>query len=404
LAKNGWRFVRLGALTATIASLSVPSLRAIRPAERIPTVDALTEDPPDGEWPFASVIVPARNEERNLPRLIPSLLRQRYPNYEVIVVDDQSTDDTPRILADFAQRDERLKVVQGAELPKEEGWLGKPHAMCQGVRHARGEWLLFTDADTDHNPLSLSSSVAYAIRHNIDLLTIFPFYELCTPVERIVMPVAFMGIINLYPTDKVNDPNDKRAIANGQYMLIRRDVYEQVGGIERVKDQVVEDLEFGRAVKGDGHRLYIVDGQHLTTVRMYTNFREVWEGWSKNTVIALRGNPAQALFALFGILGVTILPIRTGIWARRAWRTAQQSRRRDDRVAALWVSAIATWSVAFPIFYRRQLDKVLGLPVGWSFTQPIGTVVMGLIILTSLVRLLRGKGVTWKGRTYHKKL
>lgn len=381
-------------------------MRALRPAEDIPAVDALREPPPggDGGWPMVSVIVPARNEERNLPRLLPSLLGQHYPRYEVIVVDDQSDDDTPRILAEFAQQDKRLGVIRGGELPRAEGWLGKPYAMHQGAQTAKGDWLLFTDADTVHDPLSLSSSVAYAMRHSVDLLSIFPFYELITPAERMIMPVAFMGIFNLYPPDKVNDPHNKAAIANGQYLLIRREVYEQVGGIERVKGQVVEDLEFARAVKGDGHRLYIVGGQHLMTVRMYTSFREVWEGWSKNTVIALQGNPGQAVFAALAVFGVTGLPVGMAVWAARAWRMGRKSHSKDDYIAAAWVSGIAVWSIGFPMAYRRRIDRMLRLPVGWSFTQPIGTTIMGLIMLSSLVRLLRGKGVTWKGRTYVGKL
>ena len=147
------------------------------------------------------------------------------------------------------QRDPRLHVIRGEELPKDEGWMGKPHAMMQGARIAKGEWLLFTDADTGHGPLALSSSIAYAMRHDIDLLTIIPDIELVTPSEKLIMPVATMGISVLYPFYRVNDPKSNIAIANGQYILVRREVYDAVGGIERVKDKIAEDLEFGKAVE-----------------------------------------------------------------------------------------------------------------------------------------------------------
>ena len=169
--------------------------------------------------------------------------------------------------------------------------------MYQGAKVARGEWLLFTDADTVHSELSVSSSMAYALRRRVDLLSIGPYPELVTPAERLLMPVAFMGVSTFFPAVKVNDPNSKVAIANGQYIFIRREVYDAVGGIERVKDKIAEDLEFGKIVKSAGYRLYIADGRHLMTVRMYTNLRELWEGWGKNTVLSFRENPIVGVWA-----------------------------------------------------------------------------------------------------------
>ena len=399
---NNLRFLGLGALSSLWVAAAISGFKALEEPDRVRTVDALENTPPHGgEWPFVSIIVPARNEERNLPRLLPSLLSQRYPAYEVIVVDDKSEDDTPRILAEWVARDPRLKVVSGVELPAGDGWLGKPHAMHQGERAAKGEWLLFTDADTVHSPYSISSSVAHALSHDADLFTIFPFYDLVTPAERIVMPVAFLGIMNLYPAHLVNDPRSKSAIANGQYMLIKRSVYKAVGGIESVKHRIVEDMEFARVVKSAGHKLLIADGRHLMNVRMYTNLREVWEGWSKNTVIALQSNPAQAAIAVTGVLSLTVAPPAMLSWTARSWGRANKSHSRAGRITALWLSALTAAQLALPLLMRRRVDKMLGLPLGWTFTQPLGTAIMGLIMLSSLVRLLSGQGVTWKGRTYH---
>src|SRR5687768_16342217 len=317
---NKLQFAGLGALTSLFAAATAAGLKAVQAPENVPPIDALKTPAPDGgEWPFVSIIVPARNEERTLPRVLPSLLSQSYPSYEVIVVDNKSEDETRTILSEWAARDEKLKIVNGVELPREEGWLGKPHAMHQGAQQAKGDWLLFTDADTVHSPISISSSIAYALSHDADLFTIFPFYELGTPSERIIMPVAFMGIMNLYPAYKVNDPESPAAIANGQYLLVRRSVYDAVGGIESVKNRIVEDQEFARVIKGAGHKLLIADGQHLMSVRMYTNFQEIWEGWSKNVVISLQRNPAQAALAVAGVISITLAPIGMVAWARRAW-------------------------------------------------------------------------------------
>ncbi len=395
------RFVRLAALTAAAVLTTREGFRAMEPTEHVPPVDALKVPPPVGDkWPLVSVIVPARNEERNLPRLLPTLLRQHYPDYEVLVVDDQSTDATPSILASWAEKDGRLKVVEGRELPQDRGWRGKPYAMQQGVEQAHGEWLLFTDADTTHAPLSISSSMSYALANDVDLLTIFPHSELGTAAERIIMPVAFMGITTLYPPTRVNDPNSKVAIANGQYLLIRRRVYNAVGGIESVKDKIAEDLEFARVVKGAGYRLLIAEGTHLMSVRMYTSFDEIWEGWSKNTVLSFKGKPALALLAVSGVFSLTLMPVIAVGWAWRAWRNATLSGEKGECTSALWAVLLAAWSVVLPFVYRRRIDKNLGLSPAWTLTQPLGTLAMAAIMVSSLRRLLMGKGVTWKGRTY----
>src|SRR5437868_1893437 len=132
-SKPGWRYLGLAGLTATAVGGALYSFKALAEVEKVPLVDGLGWGAPGGgEWPFVSIIVPARNEARNLPRLLPGLLGQRYPNYEVIVVDDQSEDATPAILAVWEKREPRLKVVRGGELPRGEGWMGKPHAMHQG--------------------------------------------------------------------------------------------------------------------------------------------------------------------------------------------------------------------------------------------------------------------------------
>src|SRR5688572_16257559 len=346
-------FAGLALVTGITALGTRLGLSALRQQQKVPPVDALGEraPTPGGKWPLVSVIVPARNEERNLPRLLPGLLKQCYPNYEVIVVDDASTDSTPRILREWDGRSERLRVVYGEPLP--EGWRGKPWAMCQGARAARGDWLLFTDADTQHSPLSVSSSVAYALRRKIDLLSILPHSELVTPAERVIMPTAHMGIANLYPAYLVNDPKSKRAIANGQYILIRRAAYDGVGGIERVKDKIAEDLEFAEVVKGEGYRLYLADGRHLMSVRMYTNLAEIWEGWSKNVVLSFKGRSVLATIVIAAFLSVSLFPVMLARWAGALWRNAGRTGSMEGKVAAIWAGGLALWQVLFPFAYRR---------------------------------------------------
>lgn len=398
---DGLRIAGLGALTAFALGITAAGMRGVDSVASVPDVDGLKETAPGGgEWPFVSIIVPARNEERNLPILLPTLLDQHYPNYEVIVVDDQSDDATPRILQAWAERDSRLRVVRGEDLPRDQGWLGKPHAMHQGAEQAKGDWLLFTDADTRHEPLALSSCMANAMSHSVDLFSILPCQELVTPSERLIMPVSFQGIFFLYPIARVNDPASDIAIANGQYLLIRRSVYDAVGGAERVKGQIVEDLEFAKAVKRDGFRLYMADGRHLVSVRMYTGLSEIWEGWGKNTIIALRDNPGLVPLSVFGLFAGLGLPILLLRWAGQALNKLRVGRP-GDRLAASTILALVTVDLAAYVAARRRVDRVFGLPFGWSLTQPVGGAVFALLMLNSIFRLATGRGVVWKGRTYH---
>jgi len=231
-------------------------------------------------------------------------------------------------------------------------------------------------------------------------LTILPFAELGTPGERLVMPIAFMGIAVLHPASRVNDPGSKVAIANGQYILVRREVYDAVGGIGRVKDKIAEDLEFAKAVKGDGFRLFVADGRRLLRVRMYNNFGELWEGWGKNVALSAKDNPAVAVFLAPGLFSLTAGPFLLPVWAARSWLRARRSGRTSDLVASGWLAALCAWNAALPFLYRRWIDKALGLPAGWTLTQPLGAFIFALIVLHSIIRLLAGKGVVWKGRTY----
>lgn len=347
-------------------------------------------------WPFVSIIVPARNEERNLPTLLPSLLTQNYPadRFEVIVVDDQSTDGTPEILAEAAARDGRLRVVRGTPLP--EGWKGKPHAMMEGAAVAQGDWLLFTDADTIHHPAALVSAISDAYAHQADLYTINPDLILDGVAERLIMPIAAMGIAATYSTKEVNDPRSPIAIANGQFMLVRRAVYDAVGGIAAVRDEIAEDQAFGKLVKRQGYRLYLTIGTELMRVRMYTNLAEVWEGWGKNVVLSMRSEPFNALRQVSALVSGGVLPfLLAGGYGLRLLTARGASRRRATASFALSVVQIVPL-----LLLKRRVDGWLGLPLGWTFTYPVGMALFTLILLNSLRRLLTGQGVTWKGRSY----
>jgi len=202
--------------------------------------------------PLVSMIVPARNEEQNIERCVRSLLEQDYANFEVIVVDDDSTDGTGRVLDELAathERGNRLWVLRLRNLPQ--GWAGKPHAIHMGTKEAHGEWLLFTDADTWHAPNALRSALTQAIEEQADLMTLGSLQELPTFWERVMMPMAYLGISMLYPPRLVNDAHSAVAVANGQYILIRHKVYDVIGGYARpdLRATLLDDRDLARVIK-----------------------------------------------------------------------------------------------------------------------------------------------------------
>lgn len=339
--------------------------------------------------PRVSIIVPARDEERNIRRCVESLLAQDYPNYEVIVVDDGSTDATPALLEELRQTAvgrERLRLARVETLP--EGWAGKPHALHTGAQLASGAWLLFTDADTYHSPSALRSAVGRAERERADLFTIGTTQDLPDFWNRVLMPIAYMGISFMYPPVLVNCPRSSVAIANGQFLLIRRVVYERLGGYDTdtLRATVVDDLALAQVVKRSGGRLLFVDGRGLVTTYMYQSLAEHWNGWGKNAIAGSRGGALAFAAMAPGLPMITVGPfaLLAGGLLRRDWRLA--------------LAGVAP--VAALLGYRAYLDRMLAIPLRYGLTQPLGGVVFTAIMARSFWRKLRGATVPWRGRSY----
>lgn len=224
--------------------------------------------------PKISIIVPARNEEKNIDNCLDHLANQTYPNVEIIVVDDRSTDKTPDLL-----KKHNVKGVRIEKLPT--GWTGKNHAMFTGAKAASGDWLLFTDADTTHRPESVQTAVACALENDIDFLTLAPETESKSFWEKTVQPLAVGSLALWFNPEKVNDPNSGVVLANGQYILIKKSVYEKVGGNESVKNEVVEDVALAKKVKAAGFTIRFLNGTLLYSTRMYSSLKEIKTGWTR---------------------------------------------------------------------------------------------------------------------------
>ena len=359
---------------------------------------------PPADAPMISICVPARNEEKNIRRCVEALLAQTYPNFEIIVLDDRSTDSTAEILDELllsvreqAPALQKLRVLHGSDLPP--GWAGKPHALYQAAASARGEWLCFVDADTFSAPEAIASCYVKALETKADLFTIMTFQELGSFWEKVLMPLVMTALSVGFSPRKVNDPNRRDAVANGQFILIKRSVYDAIGGHEKVKDQIVEDKALSEQVKWNGYRLIIADGYALARTRMYTSLPQMWEGWTKNIYLGLRDTPSMLLLGAFGATLALIAALFLPVW---------------PILGLLWylngggllavgviVKSLIVWGAL--LFARANVCGGLGISRWYSLTVPLGAGLFAAIMLTSAWKVLSGQGVTWRGRVYRPK-
>ncbi len=330
--------------------------------------------PPGSEGPSVSVIVPARNEEACLGACLESLVAQTGVIFEIIVVDDGSTDRTRAIAESFSG----VKVIQPGPLPA--GWTGKNNAVTAGAKQAKGEWLLFTDADTVHRPGSLAHALAEAKQHGADLLSYSPEQEVHTFWEKAIMPVIFAELARKYPPSRVSDFSTNMAAANGQYLLISRSAYDAAGGHAAVADSLLEDVALARAVRDSGRRIFFRYGGDAVRTRMYHSFDQLREGWTKNLCLLF---PSPALLALrravdflLAIAGLALsaIGVSAGEWRFAALMLI---------FPLLTVRRIATAHFS----WLSNLLGILGLPL------------FSYLLLRSKLFYRRGQ-VSWKGRIY----
>ena len=337
-----------------------------------------------GALPMVSILVPARNEERNIANCVRSLLAQDYPSFEVIVYDDQSTDATRSILEQIARKHPMLKILDGIPLP--EGRLGKNWACVQLARQAKGDLLLFTDADTLHQPQALRMIVTAMIGEKADLLTGFPRQELHTWGERLLVPFFSWA---LYCFNSLGLAYGLRvpvlSSAVGQMMLFRREAYQAIGGHERVADSIIDDLMLARQIKSAGLRWRFMNLTDLVSCRMYQGSREAFDGFSKNLFAAF---DFHLLFFCFAFIWLAILFLEPLIILILSILGKVPLARLDELVLCIGLSLLL-WLIPF-------LD--LRIPFYLAFLYPINLLAIEVVAFRSLHLTLTGH-LTWKDRT-----
>ena len=355
---------------------------------------------PPANPPLISVCIPARNEERNIRTCVEAVLNQDYPNLEVIVLDDRSTDATHEILVSIRSATRpanKLQIINGSDLPS--GWAGKPHALHQASASARGEWFCFVDADTFLSPQALSACYAKATETKADMFTIMTFQILGSFWEKTVMPLVMTALSVGFSPRKVNDPETKDAIANGQFILIKRSVYDAIGGHESVKDQIVEDKAISEQVKWNGHRLIVANGAKVARTRMYTSLPEMWEGWTKNIYLGLRDQTSLLWLGVFGAFLALITVFFLPIWPLLG--LVWYFNNGGGLALAVVAESLVMW--AYLIFVRAKVSINMEISPWYALTTPLGAGVFGAMMLTSAWKVISGQGVSWRGRSYKPK-
>jgi glycosyltransferase involved in cell wall biosynthesis len=323
--------------------------------------------------PEVSIIIPARNEECNLRTCLESLISQSNVAYEIIVVNDHSTDRTREIALSFPA----VRVLDAGKLPI--GWTGKNNAVATGARSAASDWLLFTDADTVHLPGSLARALSEAKQNCADLLSYSPEQIAITFWEMATLPVVFSELARQYPPSKVSDPAAPEAAANGQYILVKREVYESVGGHAAVAFNILEDVALARVVKMSSRKIRFRYAPDAVRTRMYRDFHQLREGWTKNLAV-LFSHPASLAFNLLLLWSLPLIVVVAGA---------------SMKFHPLWLS-IAAVAIGFEVArIRRANFRTMMTMLAAGFGIPM----FAYLLLRSL-RAHKNGTVSWKGRTY----
>jgi chlorobactene glucosyltransferase len=349
------------------------------------------DNTPPSNPPLVTVVIPARNESRNIGRCVRSVLSSSYPRLELIVVDDGSTDGTGDIARARALNDTRVRVMETGALP--EGWFGKQWACETGARVSRGEIILFADADTVHSNELVTRSVNMMLRRNADLFSVVGRQELGSFWEKLIQPQVFSIMSVRYGgTESVTQSRFvKDKIANGQCLFVRRDTYTELGGHALVKSHVADDMMMAQRYFASGKRVVLAEGLNQLSTRMYTSLREIIHGWGKNVFAGGRDSVP------LGILGRLLFPflLLSAPLIGLAPPLVLIASLFADIPQSLLLWAIV--SEAALLMWWAYVYHSIGQPLWYVLLSPLGAAVTLYIFLRAL---LRGQRVMWKGREY----
>lgn len=339
----------------------------------------LTPTPPN-----VSAIIPARNEQPVIAACLRSLLPQS-ALLEILVIDDHSSDGTSNAVEALLPSAPNLKLIHASDPPS--GWVGKNNAVALGARQACGEWLLFTDADTIHGPNSVQAGLQLAASHHAALVSFSPEQITKSWYEKALIPFVYTRLSRRFSFAHVNDPANPQAAANGQYLLIRRDAYDAIGGHARVAGDVLEDVAIARLAKAAGFPIWFTSGAGILQVRMYRNFRSLWQGWKKNLYRLMGGNLDGLILETLQ----TLLPLMTLLLIAAILASIVGG----SRLTLLaFLAAVIAWFVHYAVALRQSGQPLRNVAYG-----PLGLILYVAVLWASFRSYQKGS-VSWKGRAY----
>lgn len=348
---------------------------------RFPPLDSTTPQPsPPGGWPAVSVVIPARNEERDISATLQALGRLDYPDFEIILVDDQSTDGTARAAEAAGRVLTAFRLLRGADRP-DAGWAGKNWALVQGTAAARHDWLLFLDADVVLHPAALKQAMAAAQAGRADALSVLPTIECRTIWEKTIMPLFALLSALIEPMDRANRPGSAGSRLSGAFILARRAAYEAAGGHRAVGGCVIEDMALAQNLKRDGFAIRLFWTHDLLATRMYDTFRDLWAGLVRLSYPMMEYRPERLLLAWAAALVGAWLP-----WLALAG---------GGPTAAAGLLLIAIMPIAL-----RKILQILRIPWTCGLLLPPAALVYCLAAAWSALRHYTGGGIVWKQRRY----
>ena len=340
--------------------------------------------------PRVSVILPARNEENFISRCLETLSAQDYKDFEIIAIDDSSEDKTGEIIEKFAKQDSKIVHVSAREKP--ENWMGKNWACMEGFKKVTGSLLLFTDADTKFEKNVIALTVSHLQSEKLDALTVIPRLRCIDRITKITLPMLSTFLHSRYSALNVNNPKKKVGYFFGSFFMIKKQVYEEIGTHERVKQEIVEDGALGKITKESGYALKMVRGEHLIEALYSRSSKEMWNGLKRLMVPLYHQNASWAIGVFFAVLFILFIPIPFLAYSIISF----------DSSLSFTTLLIASIISTITVFLASALEAKMGLNLSLVNTifAPLGSIIVVLGFLAGILQANKSTAVSWRGRKY----
>ena len=342
------------------------------------------------ELPKVSIILPARNEEKFIGKCLESFVQQDYTNYEIIAVDDSSSDKTWDIIEKYAKSSEKVVPVKADTKP--DGWMGKNWACIEGFKHATGDLMLFTDADTTYSKKVVTLAVTHLLSENLDALTVIPRLICLDKITKITLPMLSTFLHSRYSALNVNNPKKGIGYFFGSFFIIRKEIYQKIGTHEKVKQEIVEDGALGKITKESGFALKMVRGEHLLDALYSRSPKEMWHGLQRLMVPLYHQNKSYAIGVFFAVLFILFIPVPFLIYSLVFVETS------ISFIPLLISTFLSTGTIFMAAFMETKMG--LNLKSVFALFAPIGGLIVACGFLSGILQANKSSAVSWRGRKY----